>query len=320
VGFFFINLVLVLQFFTVGQAVMADRYTYLPYIGLFFSLAWWLDRGPGEAPNRLPMRPVVAGCMLLLLPFSLLQTWRRCDVWQNSGTLWSDTIRKFPNKIASTYNNRGYYSLEEGKLGEGLADFDRALAIDSTYWRAWLNKGTVLAERSLNDSALVCFERAVALMPESAKALSNRGAIKVRLGDLAGGVDDCSRAIAVDASFRDAYTNRAYAYSRLREFEKSIADRRRAIELDPKHPTNYVQFASIGSTLQQLGRHQEAIAEYDAAIRAAPPRDRRLGGYYLRRSQSWLAIGDRRRALDDAREAVRLGAKADSAYMHQLGD
>ena len=52
-AFFFVNIVLVLQFFTVGQAVMADRYTYLPYIGLFFALAWWLDERPGPIPGCL---------------------------------------------------------------------------------------------------------------------------------------------------------------------------------------------------------------------------------------------------------------------------
>ena len=319
IGFFFINLVLVLQFFTVGQAVMADRYTYLPYIGLFFALTWWLDEGPGTVPGRLPLRPAIAGGLLLLLPFSLVQTWRRCDVWQNSGTLWNDTIRKYPSQIANAYNNRGCYSLDKGNPDAGLADFDRALAIDSTFGRAWLNKGTVFAERSVNDSALVCFERAVALMPKSYEALNNRGAIKVRFRDLAGAVEDCSRAIAVNPSFRGAYTNRAYAYSLLGEFERSIADRRRAIELDPRNPTNYLQWASIGSTLQQLGRHREAITQYGEAIRTAPPGDRRLGDYYLRRSRSWLATGDRNRALGDAREAARLGAKVDSTYLRQLG-
>ena len=177
----------------------------------------------------------------------------------------------------------------------------------------------MFAERSVNDSALVCFERAVALMPKSYEALNNRGAIKVRFRDLAGAVEDCSRAIAVNPSFRGAYTNRAYAYSLLGEFERSIADRRRAIELDPRNPTNYLQWASIGSTLQQLGRHREAITQYGEAIRTAPPGDRRLGDYYLRRSRSWLATGDRNRALGDAREAARLGAKVDSTYLRQLG-
>src|SRR5206468_177048 len=92
-AFFFINVVLVLQFFTVGQAVMADRYIYLPYIGLLFALACWLDER--RATGGAPIRPLVAGSLVLLFPLSLFQTWARCDVWQNSEPLWSDTIQKY---------------------------------------------------------------------------------------------------------------------------------------------------------------------------------------------------------------------------------
>jgi tetratricopeptide (TPR) repeat protein len=319
-AFFFINIVLVLQFFSVGQAVMADRYTYLPYIGLFFALAWWLDERPGPRLLGVPVRQMLAAVFLALAVVSLVHTWRRCDVWQNSGTLWDDAIAKYPGQVVDAYNNRGYYYLAESRYPSALADFNEAIALNPKVARVWVNKGSVFAEENKNDSAYVCFERAIALKPDYPEALSNRGGIRSRRGDLAGAVADFSRAIELEPTFRDAYNNRALVYFKMGEYEKAVADRRRVVELDPKNPLNYVQMGSIALALQQLGRTQEAVAAYGEAIGAAPATDhQRLSGYYSRRSQGWWALHDREHALSDARAAARFGAVVDSTYLRKLG-
>lgn len=318
-AFFFINIVLVLQFFSVGQAVMADRYTYLPYIGLFFALAWWLDERPGPLIAGVPLRTALSAVFLALALVSLVQTWRRCDVWQNSGTLWNDAIAKYPGQVVDAYNNRGYYYIAESRYPEALADFNEAIALNPKVARVWVNKGSVFAEQNMDDSAAVCFARAIELKPDYPEALNNRGGIRSRLGDLAGAVEDFSRAIALEPTFRDAYSNRALVYFKMGAFEKAAADRRRVIELDPRNPTNYVQMGSIALALQQAGRTREAVAAYGEAIGAAPAADRqRLSGYYLRRSQGWWALHDREHALSDARDAAQMGAAVDSTYLRQL--
>src|SRR6266850_5198958 len=263
VAFFFINIVLVLQFVTVGQAVMADRYTYVSYIGLFFALAWWLDERPGLKLGGVPARAYLGALFVALAAVSLVQTWKRCDVWQNSGTLWTDTIQKFPDQVFDAYNNRGHYYLTEGRFPEALEDLDHALALNPKVARAWANKGAAYAQTNRPDSAFVCFQRAIELKPDYAEAWSNRGGVRSRLDDLPGAVEDCTRAIQLNPAFRDAYTNRALVYFRMGEFEKAIADRRKAIELDPRNPTNYAQMGSIGLALTHLDRARDAVAAYD---------------------------------------------------------
>ena len=284
-GFFFINIVLVLQFVSVGQAVMAERYTYLPYVGLLLALAWWLDQRPRAGPQGFPVQRAVAAGFLLLLPVSLYQTWTRCGVWKDSETLWNDTIQKFP-------------------------------------WaaRPWNYKGVTMTERDRYDLAYDCFDRAVTLKPNYSEALNNRGAVKLRRGDVAGGLADASRAIALNERYRDAYRNRSIAYSMLGEYERVIPESRRAIELDPTNPTTCEEYAAIGEAEQMLGRHREAISDYDEAIRTTPRGDPRAGRYFLSRSQSWSALGNRAMALSDAREAQRLGAVVDPGYLAGLGD
>jgi len=319
-AFFFINIALVLQIFTVGQAVMADRYTYLPYVGLFFALAWVLDDRPAPKSIGNTTRLAVAGILVFLIPFSLGQTWKRCNVWKNSGTLWSDTIQKYPLQISDAYYDRGLYEDQNpARFGAALADFNEAIALNPRAADAWLNKGVVLSEESRADSAVVCFDRALDIQPNLYAAWSDRGMMKARSGDLAGAIADFSRSIAIDRKYRDGYRNRALVYTMMGEYEKSIADSRRVIELDPQNPDNYVQIGSIGVALQQLRRPKEAVAQLDEAIRLAPPGNWRLGVYYQDRSYAKWALGDRAGALEDAREATRLGATIDPAYLHAIG-
>lgn len=308
-AFFFINIMLVLQFFTLGQAVIADRYTYLPYVGVLLALAWRLDERPAPRSTGAAVRGLVAAVLILLVPVSLFQTWKRCDVWQNSGALWNDTIQKYPRRIFDAYVNRGHYYMygKEKRFGAALADFDQAIALNPRVAKVWFNKGVLLTSLDRVDSALVCYDRAVEIKPDYSTALNNRGALKLQKGDLAGAVADYSLSIAVAPGYRDPYANRAMVYSMMREYEKSVADSRRAVELNPKSPDNYTQYGSMGEALQQLKRDREAIAAFDEAIRLAPKGEPRLGGYYLSRSHAWWALGVRSSALNDAQQAQRLG-------------
>ena len=319
-GFFLVNIFLVLQFTTVGQAVMADRYTYLPYIGLFFTLAWWLDDPPGARPGPSWLRPLIWGVLLLLLPFSLYQTWRRCDVWQNSETMWSDVIRQYPHRVYFAYAFRGAHYRDVTKdLHRAEADFDEAIALSPKVEIAWNEKGMLLASQGRLDSALVCFDNAVRLKPGFAAARSNRGVVRLNRGEAAAAVADLSAAIEADPLLIDARTNRALAYIRMGDHERALADLRSALELEPGHPNNHVYWNAVGVELAALNRYREALDAFDRAIRIAPENLNSRSDYYYNRSRTWWALGDKTRALADAQEARRLGAAIDPGYLRAIG-
>jgi len=318
-AFFFINVVLVLQFVTVGHAVMADRYTYLPYVGLLFALAWGLDEHPAPGSRARVARGALAAVLLLLIPFSLVQTWTRIGVWRNSGTLWDDVIRQYPGRILDAYNNRGrFYYQEAGRPDDALADFDQAIALNPSVAQIWLDKGIVLARKDRTDSAMVCFDRALFLKPDLVPARNNRGGMRLTKGDIPGAIADFSETIRMNPAFRDAYANRAIAYNMAGDLERSIADYRRALELDPANPNNYQLWGAIGAALTDLNRPREAIAACDEAIRLAPGSDPRRAAYHLLRSREWWALGDRPKALRDAEAARQMGAAIDSAYWKRI--
>jgi len=348
-AFFFVNIALVLQFFTVGQAVMADRYTYLPYIGLFFALAWWLDEHPGPRPGGVPVKPLVAGALFLMLPLSLFQTWTRCDVWQNAETLWNDTIRKHPDAVPP-YSGRGLVKVSRGDLAGAVADFSRAIELNPKYRDAYVNRAIAFAkmdeyEKSIadrrqaieleprnpdtyleygymgeafqrmgrNDSAYVCFDRAIEINPGYADALNNRGVIKMWRGDLAGGVADFTRAIARNTRNRGAYANRAIAYAKTGEYEKSIADSRRAVELEPRNPSSYLEYGSMGGAFQQLGRNDSAYVCFDRAIALNP----RYFEGWNNRGVIKVWRGDLAGAVSDFSRAIELNGTYRDAYSNR---
>jgi len=319
-AFYVINIALVLQFLSIGGATMADRYTYVSYIGLLFALTWWLDEPAQRRALGVPIKPVVATILLLLVPVSLVQTWKRCDVWQNGETLWNDTIEKYPAQIADAYINRGYYFHHHaGRLQDALDDFNRALALNGESATIWHDRGDVLAAMGQDDSAIVNYDRALALQPTWAGAWNNRGAVKLRRGEFAAARADFDKAIEVEPKLRDAYTNRASANASLLDYERSIADSRMAIALNPRHPTTYLQFGSLGYCEHQLGRNHEAVADFDEAIRTTPENEPRRGSYHFYRSLSLRALGELPRALADAREARRLGVAVPDSYLRSLG-
>ena len=346
-AFFFINVALVLQFFTVGQAVMADRYTYLPYIGLFFALAWWLDEPP--VPGGAPARSLVAGSLLLLAPLSLFQTWTRCDVWQNSETLWNDTIQKYPEAVPA-YSGRGLVKVSRGDLAGAVADYSRAITLNPRYRDAYTNRsiayfkmreyeksvvdrrravelepknpnnykeygsiGEAFQQLGRNDSAFVYFDRAIELNPGYAEALNNRGVTKMLVGDLAGAVADFSRVIALNPGYRAAYANRASAYVNQREYEKSIADSRRAIELEPTNPNNDREYGSIGGAFQQLKRSDSAYIYFDRAIALNPAYAEALNN----RGVVKVWRGDLAGAVADFSRAIELNPGYRDAYANR---
>lgn len=319
IPFFVVNLALVLQFVAVGKAAMADRYTYLPYVGLVFAMAWFLDEGRAGA-RAGAVRGALAAGFVALVPICGAITWARCEVWRNSETLWTDTIRHAPDRAVSAYINRGYYYHREvGDYRKALADYDKAIAIDPAAAQAWNDRGVLYWEMGRRDSALSDFNRAIAIRPAYDQAWNNRGGVKLEGGDLAGAVADATRALELSPEFRGAYANRAVAYGAAGQHRRAIADAGRALALAPDHPESYVMYGLMGTSSVALGQNAPAVAALDRAIRLAPAADPRRGGYLLARSQARAALGDRAGALQDAREAMRLDPDIHAAYQKATG-
>ena len=122
VGFYAIAVAPVLQVVAVGWALMADRYTYLPYIGPAFVIGTWLSRWAGERPRR--RWPRVHALTAVVAVAWVAQTRQQVDVWHDSEALWTRVIELYPDEVLP-YTSRGNYYLWMAEYWRRAGDVDR---------------------------------------------------------------------------------------------------------------------------------------------------------------------------------------------------
>jgi tetratricopeptide (TPR) repeat protein len=250
-AFFFINILLVLQFFTVGGAVMAERYTYVPYIGLLLGLTWWLDERPRPGQAGRPARLVIGAVLIAMLPLSLYQTWTRCGVWKNSETLWTDTIRKFPHRIDIAYNNLGVVLRDQGKFDEAISHYREAIRLRGNNAEAHYNLGIVLADQGKFDEAISHYREAIRLKHNYVKAHNNLGYALAAQGKFDEAISHFREAIRLEDNYVEAHNNLGIVLAQTGRFEEAIQQLRRALELDPHYAAAE---RNLNLALQKSGR------------------------------------------------------------------
>ena len=214
----------------VGEQAMADRYAYLPFIGLYLLIAW----GAGELVERKGerWREPAAVLAVLALGACLLGARARAAVWRNSLTLGESAVAAPPVHPKMIYN-LGLAYADKGRLPEAAARFEAALAIQ----------------------------------PDYAKALNNLGLARERLGDLAAARAAFERAISKDPDFLLARVNLSRLLAKSGDLAGAIEERRRAVALAPDEAAGR---NNLGALLAQAGRLEEAVTQFRAALVIEP--------------------------------------------------
>lgn len=292
--FFIVNLLLVLQLLPVGNAIMADRYSYLASVGVFLIVALLYRLWSNRARNALPTIVIAAVAALL---GSL--TFARCRVWHDSNTLWSDVLAKHPEAPVA-WNNRGISLKDSGDFSGAISDYSRALELDPGYALAYTNRG--IARQRLGDfeGAFQDLDRSISIEPNDSGAHVNRGVVRIRLGQAEGAMADFARAIELDPSNSAAYANRGTLRSNLGQFEEAIIDLDRALRLNPGQPD-----ALIGRALARsgLGDPAAALIDLDESLRQRP----QSGVAYFIRGDIQFQLNRVQSACADFSAAAQLG-------------
>ena len=306
-GFFILVISIALQLLSFGAAIMADRYTYVPFIGLFIIYATFVLR----LADRYRV-PVYTGIAIYCLALAA-GTWQQCKTWTNSGTLWSAVIERAPYGAgsATALSNRGTWLKQQGDAEAALADFDRALAIDGKDATARQNRANIYFNRQELDKAIADYDVLLAQDPANAKALSNKGAAVSMQGRNAEAIRLLNRALEVDPRLTDAWKNRAVLHFQTQNYPAAINDYRQYLSF---FPDNADFHNAIGVSYQRLNDWSASIEALNEAIRLAPDQ----GIFYLNRSYSYKALGRTNAALSDAQRARQLGVAVPAAYLQNL--
>jgi len=174
------TLVPVIGLVQVGEQAMADRYTYLPLIGIFLILAYGAADLAAGRPRR--QTALATACALILLA-CLLLTWRQVAYWKDSTTLFSRALQVTENNYAA-YNNLGLAYDEMGRKDEAIEMFYRAIRANPAKPDAYNNLGIDLAERGEISAAIPMFQQAIRLRPGMDQAYNNLGVAYFRQGKI----------------------------------------------------------------------------------------------------------------------------------------
>ena len=343
--FFIFTIGLTLQFFPVGPNIVTDRYTYVPYIGLFFILGmafvWLMDKKEKKFGAVKALSVVgLAGFSIWCITLSR----ERCEVWTNSETLWTDVIEKFPN-TSEGYLNRGQYYTDNDIFDKAMVDYESTLQLNPKSTLAYINRGNVYGRNGVYDKALEDYSKAIELTPGASKIYLNRGNVYGLQGDIQASIVDFTKAIELERNYLDAYINRGISYSKLGDFNSALVDFNMALQIDP---SSFKTLSMRAYALLDMGNHDAAINDYSRLIQANPNdgnsyfyrglaryrksnylaaiKDYSLalqinpanGGAYLNRSLAYEAIQDHAKALQDAFSAQQAGQNIAPSFIQRL--
>ncbi len=251
-GFFFITIILVLQILPVGIAIIADRYTYLPYIGLFFILARWFNNlleNKSEKYKSLKTPSVTA--LVLFIGLCCYLTFQRTKVWHDSITLWSDAIEKF-NGASVPFKNRGIAYYRTKQYDKAIADLNSAIQLQYDDPEVYYNRGRIYSALGKYEEAINNYTSAILHRSKFTEAYYNRGLTYWKLGKYEEAINDYTSAILHNPKFANAYSNRGLAYYDLGKYEEAINDYTSAILHNPKFAVVYNNRANAYFTIQKF--------------------------------------------------------------------
>jgi len=245
-----------------GQA-LADRYTYLPCIGLWIMVVWGFHDLAGERPRLLAALATAAGLAAVLLA---MLTWRHTHDYRDSGTLWEAALRSEPNCLAAE-NNLSRWLIEQGQWNQALDHCRNALAIlptDPTVHddlsRIFLHQGNV-------DEAIAEGLKSVQFQPRSEVNRQTLARAYLQKGDFAAAAASLREAIDIDPAAADAWCNLGYALLQEGQVPEATAAYEKALALNPDYALAH---NDLGNICLRQGRLDEAMDQFQRALELAP--------------------------------------------------
>ena len=191
--FFLVSVSIVLQLLPVGTAIIADRYTYIPYLGFFILtgkiFAYAFEKKISSALWR-NVSLLLISCALCM--FSYL-TSQRIKVWKDSLTLWNDAISKSQTS-PKPFLNRGKIYEDDKQYGLAIADFNKAIALKQDYAEAYYNRGLAYFFQKNYENAIADYTSAIKNNPALAVAWNNRSGTYFTIGKFKEALYDARKA------------------------------------------------------------------------------------------------------------------------------
>lgn len=292
------TLVPVIGLVQVGDYAMADRFTYVPLVGIFLMLSWGL--GELVTAHRLPAGAAAGAAVVAVTACAVVTFQIALPVWQNSQTLWQHTVRVTgPNPVA--HYNLGVALQRAGHADRAEREYRQAIREDEHFWQPHLNLAAILSARADWREAASEYEECLRLNPDSPEAHLDFALVLLKLGDVpqAGrharqalqiddglaaahdvlgytlihqgrmkeGNKECERALALDPHLAEAHDHLGTAYALEGDWARAAQHYRRAVE---REPTNGAFLYDLAHAVARQGNRPEAQTLYRRAYQRDP--------------------------------------------------
>jgi tetratricopeptide (TPR) repeat protein len=289
-------LVPVIGLIQVGMQAYADRYTYLPTIGLAIAIVW----GIGGLVERTPAaRVAVQGAALLALAALGFATARQVALWKDTRTLFTYTLAVTRDNAAA-HQNLGNAFMIAGDPRGAIPHFEEALRLEPEFPLARVDLGSALGQVGRYDEAAAQF-RAALRLGETADLRYDLGLVYARQGRMGDAIRECEAALRLAPDHDRAHAQLGLALAASGRLDEALVHLQRASELKPGD-VPIRRF--LASTLVLAGRGAEALGVYDALLAANPDDVETLRG------AAWIRATAADPRLRDGAEAVRLAERA----------
>lgn len=252
------TLIPVIGLVQVGSQAIADRYTYIPYIGLSIVVTW----GGYDLLKKFRLQKfayIMAICIVIILS---LKTYHQIHYWQNSTLLYTHTMRVTKNNYVA-HLNLGNIMTDNNNFIEAIQNFKAAIRIKPDLAQAHNNLGAAYEKIENFKEAIRSFNKAIELKPDYAEAHNNIGSVYKKNGQLNQAITHLDRAIQINPNYAEAYNNMGNAFEIDGQAEKAITHYKKALNINPDFA---VAYNNLGATMFRSNKIDEAIFYYRKAL------------------------------------------------------
>ncbi len=293
-SWFFVNIMFLLQFFGAGQGYIADRFTYIPYIGLFIIFGYYLEKG---ILLGMKWKSIILALTTIWLLGLLWMSKRQVRVWDNTVTLFTQVIDQFP-KTMTPYRNRGNYYRDNGMTQEALADYSRGLSLKPDA-EMYNSRGKLYFTQGAIPKAIEDYKNAIKLEPDDGEYYINLGATYAKNKSFDQALEAINKGLQRSPGNTNAYLNRSIIYMLNGEYEKQIQDLNAYLKVHPEAADIRYE---MGRALLRLSAFQKAVEAFTTAIKYSTK-----GEYYHERAKAYASLGNLTAARNDAQIALKKG-------------
>jgi tetratricopeptide (TPR) repeat protein len=289
------TLVPVLGLVPVGAQAMADRYSYIPSVGILIVLVWGtcqMTRGWHYQSIGLG----AVGGMLVLI--CIVLTRHQLGYWKDDVSVWERAIAVTENNYdAHNMLGRAWYA--QGRMDDAIREIQEVVRLNPDFAEPYCNLGRAYVAKRREDEAIACYQKALEVRPDYVAAHNSLGSLLLQKGQVGQVMVHCQKALELEPDNVTAHNNLGFAFSLMGRLDEAAAQLQKVVEIQPD---NEMAQNNLGSVLLRMGRVDEAIHHFRSALKLQPDSaetHNNLAGAFLSQKQM-------NEAIREFQEAARL--------------